>query len=39
MDPNNPPLSGDINILVWGITFGILVIVAIVLSFLNKDKE
>ncbi|GEM_PF-3004908 len=39
MNPNNPPLSGDINILIWGVTFAILVVIAMVLAFLSRGKE
>lgn len=39
MDPKNPPLEGDINLLVWGITFGILLIAAVVLAYLNREKN
>lgn len=39
MNPNNPPLEGDINLLIWGITFGLLVIAAGVLVFLNRNSD
>ena len=38
MNPNNPPLEGDINLLIWGITFGVLVVVAIVLAYFNRHQ-
>lgn len=38
MNPNQPPLDGDINLLVWGITFGVLIVVAGILAFLNRNK-
>lgn len=36
MNPDNPPLDGDMNLLIWGVTFGLLVIAAAVLAFLNR---
>ena len=38
MDPNNPPLSGEANLMIWGVMFGVLAVVAIVLAFLNREK-
>jgi hypothetical protein len=38
MNPNTPPTDGDINLLIWGITFGLLIIVAGVLAFLNRER-
>lgn len=39
MNPNNPPLDGDTNLLIWGITFGVLIVVAVVLAFLNRGRS
>jgi len=39
MNPNNPPLDGDINLLIWGITFGVLVLAAVLLAFLSRGKS
>lgn len=39
MNPSNPTLDGDTNLLIWGITFGILIVVAVVLAFLNRDRS
>ena len=36
MNPNTPPLSGDANLLVWGIMFGALIVIALVLAFFNR---
>lgn len=38
MDPNNPPLDGDTNLLIWGITFGVLVVAALILAYFNREK-
>jgi len=38
MNPNTPPLDGDTDLLIWGITFGVLIVVAAVLAFLNRDR-
>jgi len=37
MHSNTPPLDGDANLLIWGIMFGLLVIAAGVLFFLNRN--
>lgn len=39
MNPNNPPLEGDANLLVWGVMFGVLVVAAAVLAFLNRKNS
>lgn len=39
MNPNNPPLDGDTNLLIWGVTFGVLIVVAVILAFLNRDPS
>ncbi len=39
MDPNNPPLDGDTNLLIWGAMFGVLIVVAVVLAFLNRKQS
>ena len=39
MNPNTPPLDGDTNLLIWGITFGVLIIAAIILAFFNRDRD
>ncbi len=38
MNPNTPPLSGDANLLIWGVMFGILVVAALVLAWFNREK-
>ncbi len=38
MNPNNPPLDGGTNLLIWGITFGVLIVAAIVLALMNREK-
>ena len=38
MDPNNPPLPNEANLLVWGIMFGVLVVAAGVLAFFNRER-
>jgi len=38
MNPTNPPLDGDTNLLIWGVTFGVLIVVALVLAFFNRDR-
>jgi cytochrome c-type biogenesis protein CcmH/NrfF len=38
MNPNNPPLDGDTNLLIWGITFGVLIVAAIALALMNREQ-
>jgi cytochrome c-type biogenesis protein CcmH/NrfF len=38
MDPNNPPLSGETNLMIWGIMFGVLTLVAVVLAIFNRKE-
>jgi hypothetical protein len=37
-DPNAPLVTGDANLLIWGIVFGVLTVAAIVLAYLNRQK-
>ena len=39
MNPNTPPMDGSTNLLIWGIMFGLLVVVAGVLVFLNRNNN
>ncbi len=36
---STPPLDGGTNLMIWGVMFGVLIAVALVLAFLNRDKE
>jgi len=38
MNPNTAPLDGGTNLMLWGIMFGLLMIVAGVLLFLNRKN-
>jgi cytochrome c-type biogenesis protein CcmH/NrfF len=39
MNPNNPPMDSGTNVLIWGIMFGLLVVAALVLAFLNRRQS
>lgn len=39
MNPNNPPLDGDTNLLIWGAMFGVLIVVALVLAYFNRKAS
>jgi len=39
MNPNQPPTEGDINLLIWGVMFGVLIVVAAVLAFFNRKAS
>jgi len=38
MNPGTPPLDGGTNLLIWGITFGVLVVAAGILAYMNREK-
>jgi len=38
LNPNTAPLDGDTNLLIWGITFGLLIVAAGVLAYFNRER-